>query len=90
MFHLFLDYPNIDFRHVVMPSSKLDQSSNYPYDFTPAEINAFISQGYQDGETALKTGAQEHLQMIKEKITSHQEGLGRTKRVKKSKHAVDM
>jgi len=49
MFHLFLDYPDLSFRYVVMPTAKLNQTSYYPYNFTQAEIKSFINQGIKDG-----------------------------------------
>jgi len=38
MFHLMIDYPNLDYRYIVMPSAKFNESSIMPYNFTSAEL----------------------------------------------------
>jgi predicted acylesterase/phospholipase RssA len=56
MFHLFLDYSAINFRYMVMPSETLKEASNYPYSFTTAELQGYITTGLQDGVNAINAG----------------------------------
>jgi len=90
MFHLFLDYPNINFRYVVMPSSKLEQSSNYPYDFTLDEINSFINEGYTDGQNALNSGSKANIQLIKDHVNAQHRVSKKTRHTKKAKQVIDI
>jgi len=71
MFHLLIDYPNIDLRYVVMPSQDLKQQSNFPYDFTAAEIQDFINIGIQDGAKAVTMGQKACVETAKKIFMDH-------------------
>ena len=54
MFYLLQDFPDVNFRYIVMPEEELSLKSRYPYNATPEEIENFINIGYQSAYNSIQ------------------------------------
>jgi hypothetical protein len=64
LLHAKDDYPYIDFRYVIMPSSPLP-SGEIPLGFNPAQIEEMISMGVSDAQNVINNGTAVNWDSIK-------------------------